>query len=155
MVDISLDRVVSASPVVLYDLISDVTRMGEWSPETTSCRWQRGFDGPVVGARYRGKNRRGLFRWTTSCTVLVADRGSHFAFGVRYGPMPMARWDYRFEPHDEGCLVTESWTELRPRWMSRLDPLVFRIADRGKHNRHTMDVTLARLADHAGTLHEG
>ena len=23
----------------VYELISDVTRMGEWSPETTACAW--------------------------------------------------------------------------------------------------------------------
>jgi hypothetical protein len=150
--DVAVDRVVEAAPVVLYDLVSDVTRMGEWSPETTSCRWTRGGTGPVVGAQFRGKNRRGWFRWTTTCRVLVADPGSHFTFDVRFGPIPMARWDYRFVPEEGGCRVTESWTEHRPRWVSRLDPVVFRIADRGRHNRDTMEVTLSRIAERAEKL---
>ncbi len=30
---------VEASPQVLYDLVSDITRTGEWSPVCTSCWW--------------------------------------------------------------------------------------------------------------------
>ena len=31
--------VVPAAPKVVYDLLSDITRMGEWSPETFHCEW--------------------------------------------------------------------------------------------------------------------
>ena len=124
--DVTVDRAHEGGSALLHDLISDVTRMGEWSPETVSCRWIRGGNGPVVGAQFRGKNRRGSFRWTTTCTVLVASPGSQFTFDVRYGPIPMARWDYRFEPREDGCRVVESWAEQRPRLVSRLDPVVFR-----------------------------
>ena len=30
---------VQASAEVLYDLVSDITRTGEWSPVCTSCWW--------------------------------------------------------------------------------------------------------------------
>ena len=36
---------VSAQPDAVYALISDVTRMGEWSPETRSCEWLDGASG--------------------------------------------------------------------------------------------------------------
>jgi hypothetical protein len=59
-------------------------------PETTSCRWIDGGLGPTVGSRFRGKNRRGSFRWTTTtCTILVADPAAHLAFKVRYRPLPI------------------------------------------------------------------
>ena len=53
---------IDAPPEHVYDLVTDVTRMGEWSPETHRCRWVEG-DGPAVGARFKGDNRRGRARW--------------------------------------------------------------------------------------------
>ncbi|HTO00672.1 MAG TPA: SRPBCC family protein, partial [Microthrixaceae bacterium] len=43
-------REIAASPEAAYAAISDVTRMGEWSPECHSCEWHDGFDAPAVGA---------------------------------------------------------------------------------------------------------
>ncbi len=64
---------IAATPELLYDLISDVTRMGEWSPECTSCEW---IDTPgKPGSRFRGHNRRGPARWTTTAKVLRAEPG--------------------------------------------------------------------------------
>ena len=36
----------AASPGVVWDLVSDVTRIGEFSPETFEARWTRGATGP-------------------------------------------------------------------------------------------------------------
>ena len=33
---------VAREPDVLYDMVSDVTRMGEWSPICTTCWWDDG-----------------------------------------------------------------------------------------------------------------
>ncbi|MGH9050843.1 MAG: SRPBCC family protein [Acidimicrobiia bacterium] len=44
---------VDAPPEKLYELVSDVTRMGEWSPECRRCEWIDGATGPAVGARCR------------------------------------------------------------------------------------------------------
>jgi hypothetical protein len=41
--------VVARSPEDLYDLVSDVTRMGEWSPVCKACWWDEGA-GPAEGA---------------------------------------------------------------------------------------------------------
>ena len=71
---------IDAPPEFAYDLVSDVTRMGEWSPETYRCKWLRGASGPAIGARFEGYNRRGRARWSNTLEVLVADRGQEFAF---------------------------------------------------------------------------
>ena len=47
--DVEVRRRIAAAPGMVYDLVSDVTRMGEWSPETASCRWV----GDVAAARGR------------------------------------------------------------------------------------------------------
>jgi len=71
---------VAAPPAEVYRLITDVSRMGEWSPETYECRWIGDIHGPVVGARFKARNRRGRLRWSNSPTVVVADPGREFAF---------------------------------------------------------------------------
>src|SRR5690349_14065289 len=103
MADVTVESVIAAEPKVLYDLVSDVTRMGEWSPETASCRWIGGAPGREVGARFVGANRAGWRRWATTCTVRAADPGERFEFEVTFGPLPVATWAYEFVPEGPGC----------------------------------------------------
>ena len=53
---VSVTRDIAADSGAIYDLIADITRMGEWSPENTACTWKDGFDSPVVGAEWIGEN---------------------------------------------------------------------------------------------------
>ena len=93
---------VDATPDQLYGMVSDITRMGEWSPETVACRWIDGATGPAVGARFKGSNRRGFVRWTTTPEVVVADSGREFAFVTRRRGFPSTRWTYTFTPAPTG-----------------------------------------------------
>ena len=115
---------VDASPAALYEVVSDVRRMGEWSPECRSCKWVGGATGPTVGARFKGSNRRGIARWSTTPRVVVADPGREFAFVVNHLGRGMTKWSYRFEPIAEHSKVTESFELLRDL------PWYFRVADR-------------------------
>ena len=144
MPDVEVTTTIAATPTAVYDLVSDVTRMGEWSPETTSCRWVDG-DHAVVGARFRGTNRHLLARWTTTCTVTAAKRGRRFAFDVTFGPWAISEWAYDIDPADGGCRVTESWSDRRPTGLRLGSPLVMGITDRARHNRAGMETTLAAL----------
>src|SRR3954447_16456201 len=57
----------AASPRVVWDIVSDVTRIGEFSPETFEARWTRGSTGPAVGAYFKGHVKRngvGPVYWT-------------------------------------------------------------------------------------------
>jgi uncharacterized protein YndB with AHSA1/START domain len=143
---VTVERVVAAPPEVMYELVSDVSDMGRWSPETAACRWVAPATGPAVGAWFRGENRRRGRRWTTTCTVIAADPGRRFGFDVVLGRRPVSRWTYAFEPHDQGCRIVETWTDLRPVWVVPLSLLVTGVASRADHNRATMQATLAALA---------
>lgn len=88
----------------IYDLVSDVTQMGRWSPECTGGKWTDGASGPAVGARFKGSNKKGLVRWSTRCQVTKADRPSAFEWQVTDSGM---LWGYRFEADGDGTLVTE------------------------------------------------
>lgn len=144
--DVSVSRDVAAPPERVWSLVSDITRMGEWSPETTSCSWIGGATGAEVGARFRGKNRNGWRRWSTLCRVVEADPGRTFAFDVEAGPVKIARWSYRIAPTDTGCTLTETWTDQRAGWMKVPSRLISGVSDRAEHNRHSMTSTIDRLA---------
>jgi|1186.fasta_scaffold38255_3 uncharacterized protein YndB with AHSA1/START domain len=141
-----VERRIAAAPEVVYDLVSDVTRMGDWSPETSSCRWVGGAAGPVVGARFVGSNRRGPLLWSTSCQVTAADRGREFAFSVTFLGAAIAGWGYTFVPDGDGCRVVERWTDRRSAAMRLGSVPVMGIHDRAAHNRRGMEQTLAALA---------
>ncbi len=146
MPDIEVSRVIAAPAEQLYDLVSDLPRMGEWSPENTGGRWIKGATGAAVGARFQGTNANGSKRWTTTCIVDQADRGRGFGFRVVVGPIKVARWAYRFEPHDGGTTVTETWEDQRGWLAKRLGGPASGVADRLSHNRTGMETTLANLA---------
>jgi uncharacterized protein YndB with AHSA1/START domain len=104
---------VDAPPEQVYAMISDVTRMGEWSPETYRCEWVDGATGPAAGARFKGSNKRGILRWSTKPTVKVADPGKEFTFETGRAGKEDTRWSYRLAPKDGGTELTESFEALR------------------------------------------
>lgn len=96
-------------------MISDVTRMGEWSPVCRACKWEGGSS-PSVGAVFVGHNVTGERSWEMRCKVFVADRGREFAFATIGTPGGddtnedgMTRWGYTFTGIEGGTEVEESW----------------------------------------------
>jgi len=145
MSDVEVSQDMAADPAKVYDLVSDLPRMGQWSPENTGGRWLAGATGPAVGAKFKGTNRHRLLRWSTTVKVTDASPGKRFAFEVTYGPVPISTWAYEFEPDGSGCKVVESWSDRRPTWMKIASVPLMQVADRNAHNRRNMQATLAAL----------
>jgi uncharacterized protein YndB with AHSA1/START domain len=106
---------IAATPETVYGLVSDITRMGDWSPECVRCSWTKGATGPAAGARFRATNkgRRGP-AWFNTPAVTVAEPGHEFAFN-RNGPgIGSYTWRYVMEPTANGTRVTESFDAERP-----------------------------------------
>ncbi len=149
--EVAVSRMIAAPASVLYDMVSDITRMGEWSPETFRARWLKGATGPAVGATFSGGNRRGFRRWSTTCTVTAATPGERFAFDVRFGPIRVANWAYDFVAlSDTSTQVMESWTDHRSKWFAQVGHLATGVKDRPGANRASMEATLEAL-DRAAT----
>lgn len=141
----SASVLVERPPEALYDLISDVTRMGEWSPTCRACWWDEG-SGPRPGGRFTGRNETPERTWETRSEVVVAERGREFAFVVGDG---WVRWGYTFTPADGGTILTESW-EFLPAGLAGFherygDDAEAQIADRTEAARTGIPVTLAAL----------
>src|SRR5664279_3710 len=113
---ISVSRDIDAPADAVWALVSDLPRMGEWSPEATGGDWVKGADGARVGAAFKGRNASGKKQWSTSVVVTECEPGRAFAFDVSAaGGLAVATWAYAFEPTDHGCTVTETWTDRRGR----------------------------------------
>jgi hypothetical protein len=109
---------IAAAPEKLYDMVSDVTRMGEWSPVCKACWWDEGVTGPAVGAWFTGRNESpDRDPWETRSRVVAAEPGNEFAFVVGG---TWTRWGYTFTPADDGTEVTESW-EMLTAGLARFD----------------------------------
>jgi uncharacterized protein YndB with AHSA1/START domain len=145
--EVRVEQQIAAAPEALYALISDVTNMGRWSPENHTCRWLKGATGPEVGARFKGSNKDGWRRWSTTCEVVSADPGRRFAFDARFAGVPIARWSYDFEPEGGGTRVVETWLDRRPKALRSPSRVVMGVPDRAEHNRAGMEATLAALKE--------
>jgi hypothetical protein len=144
--DIEVSRVIAASPDALYDMVSDLPRMGELSPENTGGMWLHGAAGPAVGAEFRGTNSRGDKHWATTAVIERAERGKAFVFRTKVGPIKIARWGYTFEPVENGTKVTETWDDMRSWIAKKAGTVSSGVSNRLAHNRETMEVTLQNLA---------
>lgn len=89
---------IQASPDAVWSLVSDIKRMGEWSPQYRGGRWI-GARGPAVGARFLGVNRQGRKWWVTTSRVVESDPGRVFAFRTEQN---RATWVFRLEPDGNG-----------------------------------------------------
>ena len=146
MNEVIVEQDIDAPAEKVWAMVSDVTRMGEWSPEATGAEWQGGASGPAVGAKFKGLNRNGKRSWSTNCTVTECEPAAAFAFKVAAGGLSIGTWSYRLTPTATGCHVSETWTDTRGGIARFLGKFVSGVADRSAHNRSGMEQTLGALA---------
>jgi hypothetical protein len=140
--------IIGVPAAVVYAALSDVRRMGEWSPECVGASLADPDAEPVVGTRFTGHNRIGRRIWTTRCTVTVADRPRCFAFDVSSGGLVSSwRFDLVGSPDGTRTEVIQSWWDRRYPARRRLSALTSGVPDRVAHNRRTMRLTLHRLKE--------
>ena len=139
---------INAPPDKVYELISDVTRVGEWSPECHRSEWLDGATGPAVGVRFRGHNGRKWVRWGLSAKITEAEPGKVFAFETQpFYPISKSHqtlWRYQIEATGSGTTLKESFHAL---WVI---PLVVLLAFGGKKARlaqlqQNLETTLSRI----------
>ena len=100
MADVSVSRSVAAPAERVWELVTDLPRMGEWSPENQGGEWIGDATGPRVGAKFRGKNEHRGRSWQTIATVVEADAPRTFTFRITAMRLPIADWSFAIEPGD-------------------------------------------------------
>ncbi len=98
----------------VYDLVSDVTRTPEFSPEIVRCTWLDGATGPAVGARFEAVNKVPRGSWKNRPVVIGAEPGREFAFSRSEKLVGEIHWRYRLQAEGAGTYVTESYEVIRP-----------------------------------------
>ena len=139
--------VVAVPPQQLYDLVSDVTRTGEWSPTCVACWWDEG-GGPQAGAWFTGRNATPERTWETRSQVAVAEPGREFTWLVGGR---LVRWSYLLEPVEGGTRLTEAW-EFLPAGLQMFeekygDDAPAQVAERTAAARRSVPVTLERIKE--------
>ena len=143
---ISVTRDIAASPEAVWALVTDLERMGEWSPENQGGNWVTPATEAAVGAVFKGSNSNDKRTWTTKVKVLEFDSPHRFSFRLLAGRLGSCDWVYALEPSELGCLVTESWVDQRTPLLTWTGKIYTGIRDRGKHNRDSMLATLEAIA---------
>lgn len=100
---------VARDPEAVYALVSDVTRIGEWSPVCKACWWDDPAAGAVVGAWFTGRNVLPERTWETRSQVVAAEPGREFSWEVNDG---WVRWGFTVEPDGAGSRLTQHWRFL-------------------------------------------
>lgn len=141
---------VDAPADVVWRLVSDVRRMGEWSPE---CRrvFVLGSREPGLGSRMLGINRRGLVVWPTLSRIVRFEAGRSIAWRTRESG---ATWTYEIEeapdaasrPGSPGCALRGSRELARYSPLTRVaGPLIGGATGHDRELASGIRVTLARI----------
>lgn len=128
----------------VWRAITDITRMGEWSPECIAGRWIGDATGPAVGATFEGDNEikvagRSLKRWTTTSEITACEPGRVLEFFSG----GLSTWRYELTPIDDGrTSITETF-QYEPKGVQGF--IYETVLRRSKAIGKGMDRTLARL----------
>jgi uncharacterized protein YndB with AHSA1/START domain len=135
---------IAATPEQVYRLISDITRMGEWSPECYRCMWLNGSGAAVPGARFRGYNKLGLYRWQTTAVITAAEEGRSFAFTTIHDKTGREEtaWRYDLLPSPGGTLLAESFQFV---WCPVINRLTELPVPRGRQVSRGILLTLSKI----------
>jgi uncharacterized protein YndB with AHSA1/START domain len=137
---------IDAPPEKVWDLVSDVTKIGRYSPETFEAEWLDGATGPAVGVRFRGhvkRNEKGPTYWAT-CVITECEPNRVFEFTVGSSvERGLNNWRYELAASGAGTDVTESFR------LKEILPLKIYWTllgwARGKTNRNGMQRTLEAM----------
>ena len=135
----------AASAEQIWEVITDIANIGQYSPETFEAEWLDGAAGPALGAKFRGHVRRneiGPVYWTT-CRVTACEPGREFGFEVLVGDRAVNNWHYRLTPAQGRTDVTESFQLNASPLMSLYS--VFGGQLRRRRNLRDMRKTLERI----------
>ena len=148
---VEVESFIDARPARVWELVTDIDLVGHWSPEYQGGEWLEGATGAAVGARFKGRNKRGEREWETVSTVVEAESDRSFAWAVGDPDNAAATWRFDLTPEGTGTRVRQH-VELGPGpsgFTARIAEVPDReeeiIASRTAEHRRNMQTTLQGL----------
>ncbi|PXW29078.1 SRPBCC family protein [Nocardia sp. 348MFTsu5.1] len=94
---------IKASAEQVWKVVSDLKRMGEWSPQ---CRKVivRGSGPITLGTKTINVNKRGLLVWPTTAKVVRYEPNKEIAYRIKENG---SVWSFTITPSDNGVKLTE------------------------------------------------
>ncbi len=140
----SASIIINREPAAVFAAVSDITRMGDWSPECVAGRWVAPATGPAVGAKFEGDNVAKLGpitvkKWTTTSEVTAYEPSEIFEFITANH----STWRYEFSAQDDETLVTESFSY--PPYVGKAKFFYETLGRRSKSMVGALEATLARM----------
>lgn len=124
---------VAATTDQVWAVVSDPTRVGEWSHECKSVAWCEGSTEAVVGATFRGTNVSRAARWSRTCTITEVEPGRLLVYRTHGGlPSDSTEWRLRIDPERGGSRVTQSFRILKFPRLVELATVAFNPAHRDR-----------------------
>ncbi len=140
-----VDVVLDAPPQQVWDVLTDVPRVGEWSHECRTATWIDGHENPVVGAVFVGGNQSGRTRWRRKCTVTESVAPRRWVYRTS-GGVPRDSTEWRFELEalpDGGTRVRQSFRVLR---LARaMEVAIYLLVPQHRDRREALRGDLVRL----------
>ncbi|GAC56987.1 hypothetical protein GOHSU_14_01540 [Gordonia hirsuta DSM 44140 = NBRC 16056] len=94
---------IAGTPEQVWSVVSDLGRMGEWSPQ---CKKMFIFSGPVkLGTRTLNINRRGLLVWPTQSKVVAFTPNREIAWRIAENNTV---WGFEIAETDGGVTLTQA-----------------------------------------------
>lgn len=157
---VSVEFPIGAEPGAVWDVLADVPRHAEWSPECVRMAWAPGWSGPAVDAEFTGHNSMDEWEWDITGFVTELSRPERVSWIVLGPPdvkeVPSSTWTYRLTPIDGGTLVTQTFVHgagasyLRMFVRRQPDKVEKLITERAETLRGNMISTLTAMAEANG-----
>ena len=110
-----VETLVAAPIDAVWEVVSDVTRVGEWSHECHRVEWLDGATRAVPGARFRGTNKAGPWTWSRTNEVMVAEELRALVW--RTVPTLLfpdsSEWRIELGPAEGGTRINQSYEVVR------------------------------------------
>ncbi|MCL2534068.1 MAG: SRPBCC family protein [Nocardiaceae bacterium] len=140
---------IAATPQDVWTIVSDLKRMGEWSPQ---CRKMRVSGEVREGTKTFNLNRQGLLVWPTTSKVIRFEPNKAIAFRINEN---RSIWSYTLEPTETGTRVVER--REAPTGTSQLSQFLIKTVLGGAEAFETemvagMNATLTRIKTEAEAI---
>lgn len=139
---------VSRAPAeAVWQIITDVTRVGEWSHECRDARLLGNARAAAPGIRFRGRNRSGGLRWSRSCVFTVVEPPRTLAWRTAglLGRADSTEWRIDLEPVPGGTKIVQTYRVLHV--APGLDRVYWRLVKAHRDRRAALEGDLRRLAE--------